>query len=75
MLRRHIACQRDRQVSRPLRNKCRGSVVRGLTSGSARRLTSRATVHVVASGLHLSREQKHTGHSLDTCQYRTLACR
>jgi hypothetical protein len=25
MLRGHIACQRDRQAARPLRNKCKGS--------------------------------------------------
>jgi hypothetical protein len=28
----------------------------------------------VTSGLRLSRERKRTCHSLDTCQYRTLAC-
>jgi hypothetical protein len=44
---------------------------RGLTSGSARWLMSRATSHVTASGLRLSGERKRTG--LDTCQYWTLA--
>jgi hypothetical protein len=47
---------------------------RGLKSGSARWLTSRAIGHVAASGLRLSRERKRIGQSPDTRQYRTLAC-
>jgi hypothetical protein len=46
---------------------------RGLTSGSARWLTSRAVGHVAASGLRLSREQKRTRHGPDTCRLRTPA--
>ena len=44
---------------------------RGLTSGSARWLTSRAVGHVAASGLRLSGEQKRTPHGPDTCRLRT----
>jgi hypothetical protein len=40
---------------------------RGLTSGSAHWLTSRAIGHVAASGPRLSEEQKHTGQSPDKC--------
>jgi hypothetical protein len=63
MLKGHIACQRDSQATRLLRNKCRDSAAqtarpRGLTSGSARWLTSRAVGHVAASGLCLGGEQQ-----------------
>jgi hypothetical protein len=44
---------------------------RGLTSGSARWLTSRAVGHVAASGLRLSGEQKRTRYGPDTCRLRT----
>jgi hypothetical protein len=44
---------------------------RGLTSGSARWLTSRAIGHVVASGPRLSGERKRTGQSPDKCLRRT----
>jgi hypothetical protein len=46
---------------------------RGLMSGSARWLTSRAIGHVAASGLRLSEEQRRTWYGLDTCQLRTPA--
>jgi hypothetical protein len=46
---------------------------RGLTSCSARWLTSRAVGHVAASGLRLSGEQKRTQYGPDTCQLRTPA--
>jgi hypothetical protein len=46
---------------------------RGLTSGSARWLTSRAVGHVAASGLRLSEEQKRTLYGPDTCRLRTPA--
>jgi hypothetical protein len=45
--------------------------LRGLMSGSARWLTSRAVGHVAASGLRLSGEQKHTRYGPDTCRLRT----
>jgi hypothetical protein len=62
MLRRHIACRRDGQAARLIRNKCRGHAG-GLTSGSVRQLTSRAVGHVAASGLRPGEEQwrKRTG--------------
>jgi hypothetical protein len=44
---------------------------RGLTSGSARWLTSRAVGHVAATGLRLSGEQKRTRYGPDTCRLRT----
>jgi hypothetical protein len=44
---------------------------RGLTSCSARWLTSRAVAHVAASGLRLSREQRRTRYGPDTCRLRT----
>jgi hypothetical protein len=47
---------------------------RGLTSGSAGWLTSRAIGHVAASGLRLSGERERTCRSPGTCQYQTLAC-
>jgi hypothetical protein len=46
---------------------------RGLTSGSARWLTSRAVGHVAASGLRLSGEQKRTRYGPNTCRLRTPA--
>jgi hypothetical protein len=46
---------------------------RGLTSRSARWLTSRAACHVAASGLRLSGEQKRTWYGPDTCQLWTPA--
>jgi hypothetical protein len=46
---------------------------RGLTSGSARWLMSRAACHVAALGLRLSGEQKRTRYGPDTCQLRTPA--
>jgi hypothetical protein len=64
MLRQHIACQ----AARPIHNKCIG-----LTSGSARWLTSRAVGRVAASGLRLSGEQELTRHGPDTCRFRTPA--
>jgi hypothetical protein len=44
---------------------------RGLMSGSARWLTSRAIGHVATSGLRLSGERKRTGQSPDKCLRRT----
>jgi hypothetical protein len=44
---------------------------RGLTSGSAYWLTSRAVGHVAASGLRLCGESKRTRHGPDTCRLRT----
>jgi hypothetical protein len=44
---------------------------RGLTSGSARWLTSQAVGHVAASGLRLSGEQERTRYGPDTCRLRT----
>jgi hypothetical protein len=41
---------------------------RGLTSGSARLLMSRAVGHVAALGLHLSGEQNRTWYGPDACQ-------
>jgi hypothetical protein len=73
MLRRHITCQWNRQTTRLIRNKCSAARPRGLTSGSARWLTSRAVGHVAASGLRLSGEQKRTWYGLDTCWFRTPA--
>jgi hypothetical protein len=46
---------------------------RGLTSGSARRLTSWAVSHVAASGLRLSGEQKRKRHGPNTCRLGTPA--
>src|SRR5688572_4644703 len=46
---------------------------RGLTSGSARWLTSRAVGYVAASGLRLSGEWKSTRYGPDTCRLRTPA--
>jgi hypothetical protein len=58
------------QAARPLRNKWRGcAAFRGLTSGPARWLMSRATSHMAAAGLCLSKERRQ---GLDTCQHRTL---
>jgi hypothetical protein len=46
---------------------------RGLTSGSARWLTSRAVGHVAASGLRLSGEQERNRYGPDTCRLWTRA--
>jgi hypothetical protein len=46
---------------------------RGLTSGPARWLTSRAVGHVAASGLRPSGEQKRTRYGPDTCRLWTPA--
>jgi hypothetical protein len=69
MLRRHITCQLDRWRASPTINVR----PRGLTSGSACWLTSRAVGHVVASGLHLSGEWECSRYGPDTCQHRTPA--
>jgi hypothetical protein len=58
MMKGHIACQQGGQAVRPFRNKSETARRRGLASGSARWLTSRATNHVAASGLRLSGERK-----------------
>jgi hypothetical protein len=50
----------------------RSRCFRGLTSGSARWLMSRASSHVAAAGLRLSGERSHAVQGLDTCQHRTL---
>jgi hypothetical protein len=61
MPRGHIACQRDRQAARPLRNKCSGSVAQRPYV----RLCSLAYVTGDSPrggiGLRLSGEWKHTG--------------
>jgi hypothetical protein len=66
MLRRHIAYQREGQTARLIRNKCSVARPRGLTSGSARGLTSRAVGHVAAPGLRLGGEHKCTWYGPDT---------
>jgi hypothetical protein len=69
MLRRHITCQLDmRRASFTINAR-----PRGLTSGSARWLTSRAVGHVAASGLRLSGEWERSRYGPDTCQHRTPA--
>jgi hypothetical protein len=57
MLRGHIVCQRGgrRRVLSHYMQRLRG--FRGLTSGSARWLTSRVTSHAAGAGLRLSRER------------------
>jgi hypothetical protein len=72
MLRRHITCQLDRRRASSTIN---AEVVRprGLTSGSARWLTSRAVGHVAASGLRLSGEWERSRYGPNTCQHRTPA--
>jgi hypothetical protein len=72
MLRRHISCQFDRWHALSAIN-AEDARLRGLTSGFARWLTSRAVGHVAASGLHLSGEQKRTWYGPDTCWLRTPA--
>jgi hypothetical protein len=57
MLRRHIVCQQGGQAARPFVINAESARSRGLTSGSARWLMSRATSHVAASGLRLSGER------------------
>jgi hypothetical protein len=66
MLRRHIACQWNGQARGLSAINAEAAWPRGLTSGSARWLTSRAVGHVAASGLRLSGEQKRTWHGPDT---------
>jgi hypothetical protein len=61
--RRHVLSAINAAATRP----------RGLMSGSARWLTSRAVGHVAASGLRLSGEQKRTRYGLDTCRLWTPA--
>jgi hypothetical protein len=69
LLRRHITCQLDR--------RCTSFAInvwpRGLTSSSARWLTSRAVGHVAASGLRLSGKWERSWYGMDTCQHRTPA--
>jgi hypothetical protein len=55
MLRRHITCQFDRQRALSAIN-AEDAQLRGLMSGSARWLSSRAVGHEAASGLRLSME-------------------
>jgi hypothetical protein len=61
MLRRHITCQFDRRRALSTIN-AEDARLKGLTSGSARWLTSRAVGHVAASDLRLSGELKRTRH-------------
>jgi hypothetical protein len=69
MLRRHITCQLDRRRASSAIN----AWPRGLTSSSARWLTSRAVGHVAASGLRLSGEWERSRYDPNTCQHRTPA--
>jgi hypothetical protein len=73
MLRRHITRQWSGQAARLIRIKCSIVRPRGLTSGSARWLTSRAVGHVAAPGLRLGGEQKRTWYGPDTCRLRASA--
>jgi hypothetical protein len=63
MLRRHITCLLDRRRASFAIN----ARPRGLTSGSARWLTSRAVDHVAASVLRLSGEWERSWYGPDTC--------
>jgi hypothetical protein len=72
MLRRHITCQYDRRRALSTIN-AEDVRPRGLTSDSARWLTSRAVSHVAALGLRLSGEQKRTRYGPDTCRLQTPA--
>jgi hypothetical protein len=72
MPRRHITCQFDRWHALSAVN-AEDVRLRGLTSGSARWLTSRELGHVATSGLRLSGEQKHTRYGPDTCRLWTPA--
>jgi hypothetical protein len=67
MLRRYITYQLDRWRASSAIN----ARPRGLTSGSARWLTSQAVGHVVASGLCLSGEWERSRYGPDTCEHRT----
>jgi hypothetical protein len=67
MLRRHITYQLDGRRASSVINV----QPRGLTSGSARWLTSRAVSHVASSGPHLSGEWERSRYGPDTCQRRT----
>jgi hypothetical protein len=70
MLRRHITCQFDRRRASSVIN-AEDTRPRGLTSGTARWLMSRAAGYVAATGLRLSGEQWHTRYGPDTCRLRT----
>jgi hypothetical protein len=72
MLRRHITSQFDRRRALSAIN-AEDARPRGLTSGSARWLTSREAGHVAASGLRLSGEQRRMRYGPDTCRLRTPA--
>jgi hypothetical protein len=72
MLRWHIACQFDRRRVLSAIN-AEDARPRGLKSGSAHWLTSRAVGHVAASGLRLGGEQKRTRYGPDSCRLRTPA--
>jgi hypothetical protein len=63
VLRRHITCELDKRRASSAIN----ARPRGLTSGSARWLTSRAVGHVAASGLRLSGEWELSRYGPDTC--------
>jgi hypothetical protein len=69
MLRQHITYYLDRWRASSAIN----ARPRGLTSGSARWLTSRAVGHVAASGLRLNGEWGRSRYGPDTCQHRTPA--
>jgi hypothetical protein len=72
MLRRQITCQFDRRCASSAIN-AGAARPRGLTSGSARWLTSQAAGHVAASGLRLSEEWECPRYDPDMCQHRTPA--
>jgi hypothetical protein len=61
MPRRHIACQWNGQAARPVCNKCRGHAAQRpyVRLHPLAYVTCTMPRHVVASGLHLSGEQKH----------------
>jgi hypothetical protein len=74
----HIKCRDDTSPVSRADMRCILSVInvevmwpRGLTSGSARWLTSWAIGHVAASGPRLSGERKRTGQSPNKCLHRT----
>jgi hypothetical protein len=72
MLRRDITCQFDRRRALSAIN-AEDARPKGLTSGSARWLTSRTGGHVATSGLRLSGEQRRMRNGPDTCRLRTPA--
>jgi hypothetical protein len=70
-----IKCRGDTSPASGMDRPCALSAInaeavwpRGLTSGSARWLTSRAVGHMAASGLRLSGEQRRTRYGPDTCR-------